>query len=203
MPRLDLHDGFLIGYNGKLFHMTQNHVDMKIAAFAVAAIVLSRVLECAPAPISVVDSTGLGLQITALQVLGTYTSPTNADGKQQLERRARKVEVNTADGSGCMHRQWTCGSCSGISNETLMMVNDRKCYRPTGSSSYDCDGQRISVGLVAAVQNGHCVETCSLRPKPLHCSEPAPTGMRHFSQSTHCSNFRSYMVNATALLESK
>ena len=170
---------------------------MSSAAFAVAVTVLSRVLVCSTASISVVDSTELGLQITASKIGQIHLSTKDTDGQQRLGHRARKLEVNTTtDGRGFMYRQWTCGRCSGISSDLVVMINDRLCYKPIGDSSYVCDGQRVSAGLVRAVEDGSCQETCSLLPRPLHCSERGLKSTQRIPPSYLCPTTVIFLVNA-------
>lgn len=149
---------------------------MKFAAVVLTATVLGQAVLGAVTPISVVDSTGSKLQITATDMDGIYAEAHTGSSEHQGERIARTLGVNTTARSGCMNSQWTCGPCSGINDELLTLINEKRCFKPVSTDTYVCDGQRVSLALVTAVEAGTCVETCSHRPKPLHCSKRESKG---------------------------
>ncbi len=144
---------------------------MRFAAIALTATVLGQAVLGAVTPISIVDSTRSKLHITAADVVGIYAEADTGNSEHQGERIATMLGVNTTDGSRCMHSQWTCGPCSGIDDDLLTLMNDKRCFKPVNTDSYVCDGKRVSLALVTAVEAGTCVETCGHRPKPLRCSK--------------------------------
>lgn len=150
---------------------------MSRTAFAITAMIFGRVALCAISPISIVHSMGIGLQMRVSEARGAYESPENAREQHHSQRRAQNLEVKSTVDDGCMHRQWTCGHCSGIDSDLMAMINDKLCFKPIGGSSFVCGDERVSSELITTVQDGNCVEICSVRRRPLRCSAPRSTGI--------------------------
>ena len=152
---------------------------MKFAAIALTATLLGQAVLGAVTPIPTVDLTGSKLQVTANDVVILNVQAYTGSEEDQGEQIARTLGVNTTDGSGCMHSQWTCGPCSGIDEDLLTLIYDKRCFKPVNTNSYVCEGQRVSLALVTAVEAETCVKTCSPRPKPLRCLRKEIKGDKH------------------------
>lgn len=80
------------------------------------------------------------------------------------------LKMNGA-GRECMYRQWTCGTCSGISESTLRDINSKRCSVGDDEVLIWCNGLQVSIDLVKAVHAGDCRWTCSETQPVFRCSE--------------------------------